>query len=93
LSIKDLEITLIRYLLLIHLYSVKYNSTPNFYVPTRACSNTARKLIFGPTGIAAFDGQTINEILALLDKHNVEKIDTANAYVSYPHPIILFGIV
>jgi hypothetical protein len=56
-------------------------------------AQTAPKLIFGSAGIAAFDGQTINEILALLEKHNVEKIDTANAYVSYPHPIILFGIV
>jgi aflatoxin B1 aldehyde reductase len=45
-------------------------------------AQSAPSIVFGSAGIASLSTETANEMLNILEKHNIKQIDTASIYVS-----------
>jgi aflatoxin B1 aldehyde reductase len=48
-------------------------------------------IVFGTAGIASFSTETAKEMLSILEKHNVNQLDTASVYVHPSTPRIFNG--
>ncbi len=44
-------------------------------------ANSGASIVFGAAGFAAFSSETVNNVLDILQKHNVKELDTASLYV------------